>query len=177
MPETLKRLIDIIAFLPGIGEKTATKLAFFLLRANPAYLRNFARELEKLQTDVHECTNCFGLTDTSRTLCSVCSDPLRDRTSLCIVEDYLDMLSLEKLGIFHGVYHVLGGSISPIHGRLPESLHFKELFARIRENDIVEVIIAVNPNIEGEATAMYITENMPRKSPLRRGEERSEGGL
>lgn len=100
MPETLKRLIDFISYLPGIGEKTATKLALFLLKANSSYVRNFARELEKLQTDVHECNVCFGLTDASRTMCAICDDPTRHPESLCVVEDYLDMLSIERLGIF-----------------------------------------------------------------------------
>jgi len=163
VPETLKRLIDFISYMPGIGEKTATKLAFFLLKSNTSYVRNFARELEKLQTDVHECTTCFGLTDTSRTVCAICADTVRNPSLLCVVEDYLDMLSIERLGIFKWYYHILGGSISPIHGRMPNSLHFRELFDRIRDNDILkELIIATNPNIEGEATILYIEENIPK---------------
>lgn len=150
--------------MPGIGEKTAMKLAFFLLKANGSYVRNFARELEKLQTDVHDCQTCFGLTDGDRTVCTICSDETRERHTLCVVEDYLDMLSIERLGIFHGYYHILGGSISPIHGRMPNSLHFSELFDRVRSTpEIREIIIATNPNIEGEATNLYIEENIPRK--------------
>ncbi len=86
--------------MPGIGEKTAVKLAFFLLKANGSYIKNFARELEKLQTDVHECSVCFGLTDGNRTVCTICSDDTREKNTLCVVEDYLDMLSIERLGIF-----------------------------------------------------------------------------
>ncbi|MDD5376728.1 MAG: recombination mediator RecR [Candidatus Gracilibacteria bacterium] len=164
MPETLKRLIDFISYMPGIGEKTAVKLAFFLLKANGSYVKNFARELEKLQTDVHDCRICFGLTDGDRTICSICSDGTRHKNTLCVVEDYLDMLSIERLGIFHGYYHILGGSISPIHGRMPNVLHFQELFDRVRNSpEIEEIIIATNPNIEGEATNLYIEENIPRK--------------
>ncbi|MDD2891755.1 MAG: recombination mediator RecR [Candidatus Gracilibacteria bacterium] len=163
MPETLKRLIDFISYMPGIGEKTAVKLAFFLLKANGSYVKNFARELEKLQTEVHDCHVCFGLTDGDRTVCTICSDETREKHTLCVVEDYLDMLSIERLGIFHGYYHILGGSISPIHGRMPNSLHFGELFDRTKNNpEIQELIIATNPNIEGEATNLYIEENIPR---------------
>ncbi len=163
MPETLKRLIDFISYMPWIGEKTAVKLAFFLLKANGSYIKNFARELEKLQTDVHDCQNCFGLTDGNRTICTICADETRDKNILCVVEDYLDMLSIERLGIFHGYYHILGGSISPIHGRMPNSLHFSELFEKIKNSpEIQELIIATNPNIEGEATNLYIEENIPR---------------
>lgn len=140
------------------------KLAFFLLKANGSYIKNFARELEKLQTNVHDCQICFGLTDGDKTICAVCSDETREKHTLCVVEDYLDMLSIERLGIFHGYYHILGGSISPIHGRMPNSLHFQELFDRVRNTpEIQEIIIATNPNIEGEATNLYIEENIPRR--------------
>ncbi len=136
-----------------------------MLKANGAYVKNFARELEKLQTDVRDCTTCFGLTDGNKTICTICSDETRERNTLCVVEDYLDMLSIERLGIFHGYYHVLGGSISPVHGRMPNNLHFSELFERIQTTpEIQEIIIATNPNIEGEATNLYIEENIPRKT-------------
>lgn len=148
MPETLKRLIEIIAYLPGVGDKTATKLAFFLLKANKTFVKNFARELENLQEKVHECSKCFGLTDMDREYCTICEDATRDPHTLCVVEDYLDLLSIDRLGIFKGNYHVLGGSISPIHGRLPRDLRFEELFDRIRSSEIREIIIATNPNIE-----------------------------
>ena len=128
-------------------------------------MKNFAKELEKLQTEVHDCQTCFGLTDGDRNICTICTDSGRDKNILCVVEDYLDMLSIERLGIFHGYYHILGGSISPIHGRMPNSLHFRELFERIAQStDIQELIIATNPNIEGEATNLYIEENIPRKN-------------
>jgi recombination protein RecR len=128
-------------------------------------VKNFARELEKLQTDVHDCARCFGLTDGNKTTCAICSDETREKNTLCVVEDYLDMLSIERLGIFHGYYHVLGGSISPVHGRMPHTLHFGELFERIKTTpEIQEIIIATNPNIEGEATYLYIEENTPRQN-------------
>jgi recombination protein RecR len=100
MPETLKKLTDIISFLPGIGEKTAVKLAFFLLKANPAYLKNFSTYLEKIQTDIKECSVCFGYTDSKNEICKICDNPSREENSLCVVEDYLDMISIEKLHIY-----------------------------------------------------------------------------
>ena len=100
MPETLKRLIEVISLLPGIGDKTATKLAFFLLKSHPAYLHKFATSLENIQKDIHECAKCFALTDTKNRFCSICDDVRRDHTSVCVVEDYLDMIAIDRLGIF-----------------------------------------------------------------------------
>ena len=165
MPETLKRLIDIIAFLPWIGERTAAKLAFFLLKSNHAYVENFSRTLHDLQEKVIECSLCHGMTDSTHPLCRICDDTSRDMHTLCIVEDYLDMIALERFGVFRGRYHILWGAISPIHGILPANLTLTHLFERIHDDpNIEEIIIATNPNIEGEATTLYITENMPRKN-------------
>ncbi|MDD2487393.1 MAG: recombination mediator RecR [Candidatus Gracilibacteria bacterium] len=162
MPETLKKLVDIISFLPGIGEKTAVKLAFFLLKSNPNYLRNFTSCLEKVQKDIRECKVCFSYTDKENDICDICENRNRDNHLICVVEDYLDMVSIERLHIYKGHYHVLGGSISPINGILSKDLKFVELFSRIENGSFTEIIIATNPNIEGEATAMYIKENMPK---------------
>lgn len=107
MPEALKKLIDMIHFLPGIGEKTAAKLAFFLLKANPAYVKNFSDALGSLHASVQECRECHGLTDISSDICKICSASHRDSTKICVVEDYLDMLSIERTGIFSGKYFVL----------------------------------------------------------------------
>ena len=108
MPEALKRLIDMIHFLPGIGEKTAAKLAFFLLKSHPAYVKNFSRALAELHEKVTECSTCHGMTDSGEPLCRICSDTKRDDEMLCVVEDYLDMLSIERTGVYRGRYHVLG---------------------------------------------------------------------
>lgn len=167
MPEVLKRLTDMISFLPGIGEKSAIKLAFFLLKANPAYVKNFAKELDKLHTSVRECKTCFALTDGEHEECSVCRDVTRDQKTVCIVEDYIDFLSLERVGVFKGKYHVLGGSVSPINGVLPKDLKIEELFARLKKDPIDELILALNTNIEGEATAMYIKENLPANTVVK----------
>lgn len=149
MPETLKRLIDMIHFLPGIGEKTAAKLAFFLLKSNAAYVKNFAKTLAELHDKVTECEQCHGMTDVGSPLCKICADTRRETSLLCVVEDYLDMMSIERTGVYQGYYHVLGGVISPIAGTLPDKLNYASLFSRISENtEIYEIIIATNPNIE-----------------------------
>ncbi len=163
MPEALKRLIDMIHYLPWIGEKTAAKLAFFLLKAHPAYVKNFAKALADIHEKVTECPNCHGMMDMSLEKCTICMDMRRDTTLLCVVEDYLDMLSIERTGVYRGQYHVLWGVISPIAGTLPDKLNYSTLFERITDHtEITEVIIATNPNIEGEATALYAIEHMPR---------------
>lgn len=169
MPEPLKRLIDIINFLPGIGEKTAAKLAFFLLKAHPAYVKNFSLALQDLHQKVVECPICHGMMDAGEDSCRICHDERREEHILCIVEDYLDMLSIDRSGVYRGKYHVLGGVISPIQGVLPDKLHFESLFERISLHDeITEVIFALNPNLEGEATTLYGIEHMPREVTITR---------
>ena len=149
MPETLRKLIDMIHFLPGIGEKTAAKLAFFLLKANDSYVSNFAEILGSLHSNLTECQICHGITDRTEPICKICSDSKRDNTSLCVVEDYLDMLSIERTGVYRGRYHILGGAISPIQGVTPEKLNFDTLFSRVlKDKEISEIILAMNPNIE-----------------------------
>ncbi len=169
MPETLKRLIDMIHFLPWIGEKTAAKLAFFLFKANRAYVKNFAKVLDSLHDSLMECEVCHGMTDVGSPRCKICSDQKRDQGILCVVEDYLDMVSIDRTGVYHGRYHVLGGSISPIAGTMPDKLQFRSLFTRVaEEREISEIILATNPNIEGEATALYAIEHMPREVRISR---------
>ncbi len=169
MPEALRRIIDMIHFLPGIGEKTAAKLAFFLLKAHPSYVKNFSKALSDLHENVQECSVCHGMTDRDHTLCKICIDTKRDTRMLCVVEDYLDMLSIERTGVYRWLYHVLGGVVSPIAGTMPDKLYYKSLFARIGESTAIEeVIIATNPNIEWEATALYAIEHMPREVKISR---------
>lgn len=169
MPEALKRIIDMIHYLPWIGEKTAAKLAFFLLKAHPSYVSNFAKALADLHANVQECSQCHGMTDRDHPICTICTDTKRDTRLLCVVEDYLDMLSIERTGVYRGLYHVLGGVVSPIAGTTPDKLHYSSLFSRIGENQFIEeVIIATNPNIEWEATALYAIEHMPRAVKISR---------
>lgn len=164
MPEILKRLSELISYLPGIGDKTAMKLAFFLLKAHPSYLENLANQIRDLQKNVHECERCFSVTDTSKDECEICRNDQRNTGTLCVVEDYLDLVAIERLGVHSGRYHVLGGVVSPIQGKMPNDLRMKELFSRIKEEEVNELILAVNPNIEGEATCLYIEEYIPEKS-------------
>lgn len=169
MPEALKRLIDMIHFLPGIGEKTAAKLAFFLLKANPSYVKNFSEALGNLHSSVKECEKCHGMTDIDTPICKICSDSRRNIAELCVVEDYLDMLSIERTGVYRGYYHILGGAVSPIQNITPDKLNFETLFEKVAENpEISEIILAMNPNIEGEATALYAIERMPRDITISR---------
>jgi recombination protein RecR len=169
MPEALKRLIDMIHYLPGIGEKTAAKLAFFLLKAHPAYVGNFAKALSSLHEEIQECKRCHGMTDKTHELCTICRDEKRDKHLLCVVEDYLDMLSIERTWVYRGYYHVLWGVVSPLAGTMPDKLNYASLFERVGETvEIEEIIIATNPNIEGEATALYAIEHMPRTVKISR---------
>lgn len=160
MPESLRKLIDIIAYLPWIWEKTAMRLGFFLLKANSSYVNNFSRQLEKVKNEIKECNSCHWYTDRESWICDLCDDKWRDSHILCVVEDYLDLVSIEKLKIFKWYYHVLGWVISPVNWILPKDLKFQELFEKIRKWEYKELILAINPNIEWEATSMYIKENL-----------------
>jgi recombination protein RecR len=161
--EPIARLIDAFSRLPGIGPKTAQRLTFHLLRAPEADAQALADALIGLHANVRLCERCFNFTD--RPLCPVCADPARDARRICVVEEPLDLLALERTGEHRGVYHVLHGAISPIDGIGPDRLRIGELLARAREaasagEPIEEVIIATNPTLEGEATAMYIAERL-----------------
>ena len=163
MPEALKKLIDVLSFLPGVGEKTATKLALFIFRSHPAFAKNFSGTLERLHRELRECTNCHAITDHEGGICPICVNAKRRTGIICVVEEYLDLLAIERLHVFDGQYHVLGGAISPINGVSPENLHIRSLLARVEREEVTEIILATNANIEGEATALYITENLPKK--------------
>lgn len=166
MPESLKKLIDIIAYLPWIWEKTAIKLGFFILNSNTNYTTNFIKQLQKVKEEIIHCNICNWYTDNENWICSICMDEYRDKEILCVVEDYLDMISIERLKIFKWYYFILGWAISPVNWILPKDLNFDLLFKRINEWKVKELIVATNPNIEWEATAMYIKENIPNKDIL-----------
>ncbi len=169
MPKALQRLIDMIHYLPGIWEKTAAKLAFFLFKANASYVKNFAEALLDVHTTLVECTTCHGMTDKENPVCMICNDKKREQNMICVVEDYLDMLSIEKTGVYRGLYHILWGAISPIQGVTPDKLHFDTLFERVlSDKEIDEIILATNPNIEGEATSLYVIEHIPREVKISR---------
>ncbi len=164
MPEALKKLINTISYLPWIWEKSATKLGFFLLNANQNYLDNFTESLSSIQTKVKRCDSCGALVDAGRNKCYICESSTRSSWIICVVEEYLDMLTIEESGQFEGKYHVLGWAISPMNGVFIWDLSFEPLFSRIKEHDgDVELILATNPNIEGEATNAYISQEIAKR--------------
>ncbi len=153
-PESIKDLIECFKFLPGIGEKTAERLAFSVLELEDEQVTLFSDSLVDVKEKIHPCSVCNTFTDTD--LCFVCSDVGRDKTILCVVEDTKNVFLFEKLGMFHGMFHVLDGLISPLDGINPEDIGLDKLIDRIKEEHFQEVIFAFRPSIEGETTALYI---------------------
>ena len=161
--EPVARLVEAFARLPGIGPKTAQRLTYYLLRAPEHEARTLAAALIAVKEQVRLCERCFNFSDSS--LCAVCRDDARDQRKVCVVEEPLDLLALDRTREFHGIYHVLHGAISPIDGIGPDRLKIRELLeraARARDegNPWEEVILATNPTLEGEATAMYLAERL-----------------
>jgi recombination protein RecR len=161
--EPVARLIEAFARLPGIGPKTAQRLTYYLLRAPDAEARTLAAALVAVRDEVVFCEQCFNISDGP--LCPICLDAGRDDDRLCVVEEPLDVLALERTGAFKGRYHVLGGAISPIDGVGPDRLRIRELLARAtarksEERPYEEIVLATNPTLEGEATAMYLAERL-----------------
>ncbi len=148
-------LIDELGRLPGVGPKSAQRIAFHLLQSDPADVRRLADVLIEVKSKVKFCTTCFNVAEDEQ--CRICQDPRRDAHVLCVVEEYKDVVAIERTREFKGRYHVLGGAISPIDGIGPEQLHIKELLARLGDGAVTEVILATDPNLEGEATATYLT--------------------
>ncbi len=150
----VQQLIDELGRLPGIGPKSAQRIAFHLLKAAPEDAKRLARAIVEAKERVSWCRRCYNLAEGE--LCAFCRDERRDPHVLCIVEEPRDIVAIERTGEYRGRYHVLQGAISPIEGIGPEQLRIKELLARLPEEGVTEVILATNPNIEGEATAMYL---------------------
>jgi recombination protein RecR len=151
----LARLIDEFHKLPGIGPKSAQRLAYYLLRMPPAEAQALASAILEVKERVTLCSICQNVTEVDP--CRVCSDDRRDRETICVVEEPLDILALERSGSYRGLYHVLHGAISPMDGIGPEDLKVGELLQRLRGDTVSEIILATNPNLEGEATSMYLT--------------------
>ena len=151
----INRLIDELAALPGIGEKTAQRLAFYIVNLPPERVTRMAHVLTEAREKVHYCKKCLTLTDDE--LCPVCANEKRDHTTVMVVENVRDLAAYEKTGRYEGVYHVLHGAISPMTGVGPSDIRIKELITRAGEDDITEVILATNSSLEGETTAMYIS--------------------
>ncbi len=151
----IEKLIDEFSKLPGIGKKTAQRLAFHVINSSEAEARELATTIVKAKKNIKYCQICSNLTDKDK--CYICSNKTRDASILCVVESPRDVIAMEKTREFKGVYHILHGSISPLEGIGPEDIKIRELLYRMNENSFNEVILATNPNIEGEATAMYIS--------------------
>lgn len=154
-PAALERLTEQFAKLPGIGGKTAQRLAFYLLSMSESEAQEFADAILEAKKSVHLCPRCQNLTD--RELCPICDDDSRDRTTICVVADPKDVIAMERAREFHGVYHVLHGVISPLNHIGPDDICIRELLERVGKGEVREVIMATNPDTEGEATAMYIS--------------------
>ena len=163
-PPPIERLVANLKRLPGIGEKSATRLAFFLLSAPDRLVSELADAMVRVKTQIVLCEHCFDLTDVSP--CSICRDDRRDSQLLCVVEEPADRAAIERSGGWAGRYHVLGGALAPIDGVGPEDLRIPELEARVRSGGIKEVLLATNPNAEGDATAHYLADRL-RASGLR----------
>lgn len=148
-------LIDRLAGLPGIGRKSAERLANHLLACPEDEANSLAEAIRQVKTRVHHCSVCFNLTENDR--CDICSDPRRDHHAVCVVEQPRDLLALEAAGIFGGVYHVLGGRISPLSGVGPDDLTINALIKRVRSHGVREIVMATNPTLEGDGTALYIS--------------------
>jgi recombination protein RecR len=151
----VERLIDQFKHLPGIGQKTAQRLAFFILRAAPEDALALADAIRDAKEKIRQCSVCHNITDTDP--CLYCVGATRNRRTICVVEEAHNIMAIEKTRTFSGMYHVLGGSLSPLQGRGPDQLHIKTLIERMKDGSVEEIIIATNPTAEGEATAVYLS--------------------
>ncbi len=165
-------LIDELGRLPGVGPKSAQRIAFHLLAANPADVRRLVDALTQVKEKVRFCRVCGNVAEAEE--CRICRDPRRDQASICVVEESKDVVAIEKTREFRGRYHVLGGAISPIEGIGPDDLRIRELLARLQDGAVTEVILATDPNLEGEATATYLARLL---GPLRLRVTRLASGL
>ena len=159
MSESISPLLDNLVRqfhkLPGIGKKTAQRLALYMLRAQENYANDLSEAILQVKHDIHFCNRCFNITE--KEICSICSDIKRDNSVLCVVEDIVDIFAIEKTNEYRGLYHVLGGVISPLAGILPTDLKIQELTERANQPEVKEILLALNPSTEGEATMIYLS--------------------
>ncbi len=160
LPESLNRLVEGLSQFPGIGKKTAERMAFHLLKSNSGWAQNLAQAIVDVKEQISECPACHNISET--TPCSICADEKRDASLLCVVEDTTDLVAFEKTNHYRGKYHVLGGVLSPLDGIGPENLHVDTLLARLNGEE--EVIIATNPSAEGETTALYLAKQLKERN-------------
>lgn len=150
----IESLAKLLSRLPGVGPKSASRIAFSLIKTSKDYNALLAQEIASIQDKIHPCSICGSFTETDP--CPVCTDPSRDKTLLCIVEQPQDVITIQSSGVYNGLFHVLGGAINPLNGVGPEDLSFNQLLKRIKEGSFTEIIIATNPTEEGDTTALYI---------------------
>ncbi len=165
LPKALANTIDALAMLPGVGPKTAERYAYYLFKNNKKIAENIAETLLALDSGVKSCPITFALIDADEEYSSFYDDPARDKSIILVVEEPLDIYAIEQTGAYKGTYHVLGGAISPIDGITPEQLHINELLKRVEDDKAEEVIIATNPSIEGESTALLLDKLLSEKFP------------
>jgi recombination protein RecR len=165
IPKAIQNVVESFERLPGIGPKSAERLTFYLLHVPQGELDRFAESVQNLKKDTTICSNCFNIGETDP--CSICQDPHRNRSLVCVVEQPLDVIALEKSKKYSGVYHVLNGKIDPLNNIGPDEIRINELIRRIKneESEIKEIILATNPTMEGEATAMYISKKIKEQDP------------
>ncbi len=154
----LERLVHALKQLPGVGEKTATRYAFHILNADQDEIQELLKTIREVRRNLRLCSTCFHLTDVDP--CGICADPRRDKSRLLVVETPLDLIAVEKVGTFRGVYHVLHGVLSPLDNIGPDNIRLKELVERAAGEEVAEVILALNPTVEGEATANYVRQRL-----------------
>ena len=152
---SIEKLIESFAKLPSIGNKTAARLAFYILNASEEETKEFVDSIVNAKRNLKYCSKCYNISDTDP--CPICANPKRDQSEICVVEDVRDIIAMERTHEFKGVYHVLHGSISPMNGIGPDDIKIKELLSRLMDGQVKEVILATNPRVEGEATAMYLS--------------------
>lgn len=161
LPKSVQNLIDELSKLPGVGPKTAARLCFYMLSKPKEDVQNIGKAFSELKENLHYCRECYNIAESE--ICSICSDPKRNKKIIAVVEEPLDVIALEKSYGFDGIYHVLGGAISPIDGIGPENLRIGELIKRLENDGVGEVLLATNPDLEGEATATFIKEKINNK--------------
>lgn len=160
LPESIQSLITALERLPGIGPKSASRLAFFLLRAPDEVAQDLASALANLKANTAFCQECFNIMEAGRERCEICESDRRDGSVICVVEEALDVLALERTGGYQGKYHVLQGVLSPIEGVGPDDLKIRQLLDRVARGGVSEVILATNPSMEGDATALYLRQEL-----------------
>lgn len=165
LPQALENVIEALSHLPGVGPRTAERYAYYLFRTNSQISQNIADALENLHSGVKSCPITFALIDSNESISELYDNPKRDKTTILVVEEPLDIYAIEQTKSYKGTYHVLGGAVSPIDGITPENLHIKELITRVEKDNVQEIIIATNPSVEGEGTALLLEKMLHENYP------------